>query len=580
MPITLSREQFIKRYGREQYNRLFGERPVIGQSSLVPQTPKKEGFFQRAKSALGERVGQIKETFSETARGDISPIESSLRVVGDVAGSLGDVIGAAAEPAIKPIVQSIGRTELGKTAFSKIAEGQDAYNAWKSENDTHRRIAESLEAVVNIADLFGAGLGAKAAGTAVKKGISSSTEAVIGAGKAFKEVGELGLEKASKTGAGRLAADIADRIPRTVERARETASEAAQRAKLISESPEPLGNAVKANLDSRIISTVTDADKTTASAYKEILDIAEESTKKIGVSKRPEFVAGEAAAKQFDLIEQQRKQIGKKIGEVTKALSKDTKTPISDSIFFLEKRLADQGISIKNGRLNFDGTGFSKAEQGKIKELYSAAIDGGEELTPYQIYKKDQLFGKLSREAKFENLGSIFIDTPQGEKSIFQVFRDVFSEKLDSYQEIKELNTQYRKLRTTVDDIQNTILRGGKTEISKNISLSEFAKTNLRRILGDAQSAAEFKGVVDAMDSMSRSLGYFGPKPEDLISFATEIRKIFPETVPATSFSGGIQTGLKGVLEGVLKAGKPNFKDQQKALKELLDYIITSKPNI
>lgn len=580
MPITLSREQFIERYGREQYNRLFGEQPTIGQARSIPQTPKKEGFFQRAKSALGERFGQIKETFSETARGDITPIESSLRVVGDVAGSLGDVIGAAVEPAIKPIVQSIGNTELGKAAFSKIAEGQDAYNTWKSENDTHRRLAESLEAVVNIGDLFGAGVGAKTAGTAVKKGVLSGAEAVADAGRTFKEVGELGLERASQTGAGRLAADVAERIPRTVQRARETAVEASQRARLISESPEPLGNAIRANLDSRIISTVTDADKTTASAYKEMLDIAQESTSKIGVSKRPESVAGEAAAKQFELIEQQRKQVGEKIGEVTKALSKDTKTPISDSIFFLEKRLEDQGISVKNGRLDFSGTGFSKAEQSKIKELYSAAIDGGEELTPYQIYKKDQLFGKLSREAKFENLGSIFIDTPQGEKSVFQVFRDVFSEKLDSYPEIKELNTQYRKLRTTVDDIQNTILRGGKTEISKNVSLSEFAKTNLRRILGDAQSAAEFKGVVDAMDSMSRSLGYFGPKPEDLIAFATEIRKIFPDTVPATSFSGGIQTGIKGVLEGVLKAGKPNFKDQQKALRELLDYIVNSKPNI
>ena len=103
---------------------------------------------------------------------------------------------------------------------------------------------------------------------------------------------------------------------------------------------------------------------------------------------------------------------------------------------------------------------------------------------------------------------------------------------------------------------------------------AEFAQTNLRRILSDAQSASAYREILEEMDALSRTLGYKGARADDLIAFATEMRKLFPETIPPTGFSGGIRTGLIDITQKVLEAGKPGIKDQQKALRELIQSLL------
>ena len=79
------------------------------------------------------------------------------------------------------------------------------------------------------------------------------------------------------------------------------------------------------------------------------------------------------------------------------------------------------------------------------------------------------------------------------------------------------------------------------------------------------------------MDKYSRGLGYKGASPKDVAEFAQEMRKLFPETIPKTGFSGGIKTGLGDLIETVSKAGTPNYADRQKALRNLLDSLSPEK---
>jgi len=315
-----------------------------------------------------------------------------------------------------------------------------------------------------------------------------------------------------------------------------------------------------------------------------MVDIADSNTGAKGgtlkIKERPEIVAGRAAEDQYKIIEKERKTIGSQIGEAVNKLSKDVKVPMRTRFAELDSVLEQQGIrptyDTRGISLDFSGTKYTPAERKRIQELYELATEGGDTLTPRQIYDKDQLFSKLQRESRMEGVGDIIVDTQNGNQSLFRVFRDIYSNALDevSPDDIRALNKQYRAFVTLQDDIENSIIKSGKYETTKNIDGAQFAQTNLRRLLSDAQSAADYREIVAEMDRVSRALGYQGANPEDLITFATELRRLYPEVVPPTGFSGGIRTGISDIAGEVLKLGAPDTADKQKALKALIDSLL------
>lgn len=133
---------------------------------------EKPGFFSRVKTALGERVGEIKKTFGEQARGEINPAETGVRVVGDIAGGVGDIFGAALSPA----VQKIAEKEWAQPAFQALSQGMESYEDWKNSSEINRRTAEVLEATVNVADLVAGAKGLSFGRKAIKKGATEATE--------------------------------------------------------------------------------------------------------------------------------------------------------------------------------------------------------------------------------------------------------------------------------------------------------------------------------------------------------------------------------------------------------------------
>ena len=65
-------------------------------------------------------------------------------------------------------------------------------------------------------------------------------------------------------------------------------------------------------------------------------------------------------------------------------------------------------------------------------------------------------------------------------------------------------------------------------------------------------------------------LGYKGASPKVVAEFAQEMRKLFPDTIPSTGFSGGFKLGIGDIVEKIISIGATNLTDKQKAVRDLL----------
>lgn len=567
--------QSLERTKQKQQSGYIPPSQVLAARSLQPDEddPQTEtNFIGRVKNSLLERAGEFKETFQQTAAGDISPVESAIRTVGDVAGGIGDIFGAAIEPAVKPAIEKIAQTRIGGAALEKLSEGMEAWEAWKQEDAGNERVGEMIEALVNIADLVGVAAAGKMAG---KKLTTTGAEIVKGTGESVSRQ----IDRVRESGIGQKASELAERVPRAVERGRESLQEAQEKAAKIKKASPVIQQAYKAELDDPIIDFVVQSDSPTRKAAKEMVDIAKEP-KKIGSDRRPEIVAGKAASREYEIVNNYRKKVGEDLGKKVQELSKTQKLDMSDSLERMKETLANQGVNVftdDKGNIDFDfaGSDFSPAERTRVKELYNLATEGGNTLTPAQIHKKDRLFSKLQRESRFEGIGDILVDTVDGKKSVFEVFRDIFGNKLEDVSpEVKELNRKYREARQLIDDLDKSIVKNPNFQTIKNLDPSEAAQVNLRRIFSNAQSKGAYTEIAAIMDNFARQLGYDGPKPSELMDFALELNKIYPETIPKASFSGGVRLGVGDLVEKAMEVGKPGMKDQQKALEELINSLL------
>jgi len=563
-----------------------------------------QGLGQTAIQAVKQSAGFATSVFGDALKGIVRSVlsqadETAVKEgVGKIASSAMDTMSKYEElQKTNPTKAKVVNLALAgiPNASLTVKDILDGYEKLKTTNPV---LADSIGATLNVislaSDVVGLGEVSSLAKTGVKTAGGIASDVAKGVAKSASGVGNVTSDLVSgvsdvasnvkASGVGQIVSDLAERVPRAIERGKEKLAEASVRAEKIKSSTPAVQNAIKSNLDERIINTVNQADDATKRAYRDVLDIAEESPKTIGTKKQPTVVGGELASQQFDLINKQKKLVGSQIGEETKKLSKTTKVAMKDGFNSMDDYLVNEGVvpryTDKGIELDFTGSRFTPAERKKIQELYNLATEGGDTLSPLQIRQKDQLFSKLKREANFEGIGNIIVETKQGNRSLFDVFRDIYSSQLDSVSPLlKKLNTQYRNLARLTDDIEDSIFKTPNFNVTKSVDPAEFAKVNLRRIFGEAQSSPVFEAVADMMDSVSRKLGYKGATPKNVAEFAQELRKLFPETTPKTGFSGGIKAGLSDIIETVSKAGAPNLKDQQKALRELLESYLTKTKN-
>ena len=571
------------------------------ESSVEPkQTPPT--FLSRVKEAAGDFTGignDIAESSEkradnistiQTARdsGEQSGVRSAFQTAGQLAGAGADAIGAVFKGGANMLLSD--KTEKDVTDVitkfgAKVMANPDVQGIVNKYNNLSPEQQRDIDAVGGIVSLVGEFIGvgvAKRSATVVKEGIDLGIDATKRGIDATTDAITSGAKSVADSGVGQITSDLASRVPRAIGRAKDNLAEAGIRAERMRTATPAVKNAMKSNLDERIINTINDSDDATRKAFSDVLAIAEESPTKIGTKRQPTIVGGELASQQFDLVNKQKKATGQALGDLTKTLSKTEQVNMQESFGQIDDILSNQGIlpqyTKKGVKLDFTGSKYTPAERTRIQELYKLAIEGGDTLTPLQIREKDQLFSKLKREANFEGVGNIIIETPDGTSSMFDVFRDIYSNKLDTISpELRNLNSQYRKSAQLVEDIEDSIFKTPNFNVTKTADPAEFAKVNLRRIFGESQSSPAFEAVADAMDASARGLGYKGATPKEVALFAQEMRKLFPETIPKTGFTGGIRAGLGDIVEAVSKAGAPNITDQQKAVRELINSYLTNK---
>jgi len=438
----------------------------------------------------------------------------------------------------------------------------------KADNTTQKagKVAEfAIEA------FFPVGYVAKGVGLGEKVGTKAMSLADSVVSKA-QDMTQPIMQSNVVSGAVQKGKEMIDRVPRFISRVSEGADEAAIKAQKIKTSEPAIANAYKVGLDERYINTVAKADNPTKQAYREILDIADNPSQTLKQGKRPEIVAGNAVADQAKVIYSQKKKIGEQIGEQIEKLGKsNVKADMGVAFRQIDNVLAENGIQIgKDGTLS--SLKYTDKEMAIIQDLYNKAHKGGNQLTALQVRDIDNLFSKLQREARVEQLGNIFVKANGQDMNIFRLFRDVYTNQLENIApEIRDLNRQYRNFSTLTDDIEDTIIKSGKYETTKNVDDAEFAQTNLRRLFSEANSAADYRAIYEEMDALSRALGYSGARADDLAAFAYELRKLYPEVTPRTGFEGGIRATLGDFVETVTKLGAPNAEDQRKALRALLE---------
>lgn len=369
--------------------------------------------------------------------------------------------------------------------------------------------------------------------------------------------------------------ELAERIPRAVEKAKQATQEAAERSARIKASSPAVQVAIKANTPEKMIDIVSSADNLTIKDMKKMVDIVDSKS-----DVRYATVAGDAAAKQYSLIDKQRKTIGAELGTAIKNLP-DTRVDMSPSFNQLDEVLDANRIRVIDGKLNFDETRFTKAQGDAIQRLYEESRKGSVNniMDATVIHNKDSLFGTLQRQdRKKEGLENIYIQVGEEQIPIYTAFRDIFRTQLDTLSpEVRRLNQQYAIHRSFVDDMDNTIFKQAKLNLA--LDPSDSAAINLRRIESNALSQPAFQKVIDEMSVIARELGYEGSDPASLIKFALELDALYPSKIPKASFAGGVRIGIGDVIEKVTQFGAPDVKDQQKALREMLDELLGETRN-
>ena len=570
---------------KESYNKQMAEVKELQEESVgASGLDKLKGIGEFGLRTVGNTIGAA-----------FSPVAPIVSEVGKGISSFGEMIGVNDD--IGAVVDKIKETDAYKYSEEKIKSALIKYSEWAEKNPD---MAKDTEALVEIALLL---VGAKPAQSAVKGAMKTGKEVAkstvktigdvggsVGGGIGGSVGGAISAVEKPIAGIGQKLKGEVQKIPRVVERVGVGLEKSADKATRLRTATPEVKKAIESGLDDKIINFVTEADDVTKEAMKKVVKIAEEKPA-LGKTSQPSKVAGDLAVKQYNLIDEAKKNIGKQLGERIKALSKTTTVDIKDSLKSLDDILNSQGILKTYNKkgdvvLDFGTSKFTKAERAKISELYELATEGGSKLTPAQIKAKDQLFSKMQRESKMESIGDIMIDTPEGQKNLFQAFRDVYNSKLDSIDPtIRELNRKYAELARITDDIEDSILKTPNFNATKSADQAEFAKVNLRRIFAENQSSAVYEDIVNQMDDWARVLGYKDASPKEIMDFSLEMRKLFPETVPKTGFTGGINAGVESTiintLGKVVTSGKPNLIDQQKALKALLgiDDVILPKLN-
>jgi len=479
------------------------------QKALTAQKKGEQGALETGFQALGQTAGTISDIFGDVLKGAIKvalPSEAQKSIKGGI------------ESMVTPVVQS----DLVKGILSK-------YN---SLPENQKRDIDSALGIGSLAlDVTGLGIGSKVA----KTGTKVAGEALETAGKTALKAGEGVVDAGGKAITG--IKDIVEPITREVSQIplRVTTNIAESKAitTAIKELPtEVAKTAAKNGID---VNDLTNLYKTTKvatpaekTALKNLYNVV-----KTNPSQAVEEVGKPIVSKIKELKVEQTK-IGQQLTEEAKNIGKVTTEELKPIILSnLQKTSGLEGLTIKNGKLNFDNTVLasvgSKSDRSAIQSYFNDAIRSG---TGNQKH--------LLRQNIFEYLGgkkgitATTATSDEALQSIRKGLSDILETKSKGY---KSLNTQYAKITNPVNEMNKLLRNSGFKDAD---ILNETAGTLARRLTSNAISKGDVRQLLRNLDSAIKGGTQITGQVEKLQDMYNLLDKYY-------KLSGG--TSLKGQIE-------------------------------
>ena len=561
-----------------------------------PETAEVRGFGEQAIEdvkgglvGLGEeltgRGKDIAETFKQTFRREISPIETGVQTFGSIVGGAGDIIGAGlvtgakallsdeVEAAIVDKASDFLKTSAGQAGLAAASAGFEAYQEWKGQNP---RFARNLESVVNIGSLFPAGkaaqLGVRTAKGAVATGarvtreaaetatttVARGAEAAEQAGKAVAAAGEGAISTARRV-PGRVTANIERR---------------AQTRELVKNLPKETREAVENGVSVRDARIVQDATLPEKEIMKNMTNAAEEYATNRRATDPSEFV-GREVQNRIRQADELRAKIGQKQGEAVAKLGSQPIGDVAESVLIRLRRVAGlRGIKLADdGTLDFADTTLSgaltKADRGIIKRAFDDLVDRN----------ASQLH--LMRQELFENLGGkkrAMVQYTDTQEQGLEAIRAGIADSLGGVsKQYKKLNLEYR---TAVAPLQR--MRKFYKNLSEGVTediLEQRSAILARRLTSNAASAQELSDIFNQLETVLKNAGHKIDVNIEILQDYLNVLNNYFDIVAETGLAGQVRTGLRGVgtrdiLGGIVGKAEEFIgvtRDvQQKALKKLL----------
>lgn len=393
-----------------------------------------------------------------------------------------------------------------------------------------------------------------------------------------EKVGRFAAKKAE--GAGRAVRGASERFKPNV--AAKKAEEAAYKALA------PEGQkAVRSGVLRRDVEDFATANPTEKGILQRMAKAAEEVTDGRGGKIHPSEIAGEQMNKRIKLLDDERKTIGKELGEHVKGLKTKDIGGIEQVQNDVVNRLNDvpglEGIKTKIGEggkveLDFSDTAMRGSQTANARKELQDLFDDMNNATPYQLHRQ--------RQEIFESLGgkkAAQLHLTETQEQGMDAIREGIADSLERVSKgYKDLNSQYRQVVTPLKEIRK-FFKG--TEGATQDVLDEKAGLLMRRLTSNVPSRPELERILDDISAQLTKRGHDVSDVDlnKLQHFYNALNRYY-DISNDSSFEGLIKsananptdfskTGIvKKVVDSVAKNTYITKDTQRAALKELIGH--------
>lgn len=498
-----------------------------GDAEYRPDTPEPKGYIGRTLDRMyKDFVTDTNESLGRRERGEQGAIQTAAEIAPNIAsGILSPVTEGVSTVANKALeftgldsaLQSVAKSVMD-SGFGEdvVIPAIQRYQEEREKNPALRSLENVAELGVDVADVLGLGAVAKSG--------------VVGATKNAIRHPIQTTKQAIKKDADNVVAQTAE----------EVLSPAAE-------------NAIKRGMDEKVVRFVEERSPTEKVLMKDIYNAAKEGADKLGGTNKHKQIAGEQIMRNAEYTIEQRKNVGKALGNIKTAMADET-VDLTEVSFRVLHEMRSRGVVIN--------------ERGKVVSISSGAdseIPTLQKIVDGLLPDKDGRVVRTFKEADdyrskvFDEINAAKANlspTSQGQSALSK------SDNLGEFarsavmKEMGTLNPNYQKLSQAYAELVNEPadffkLLGYKGDLEKIGSESLRAGEVYLRVLGNASSRPE--AALKKLTALSRKYGFETDVDEmALLQFADAVEDIFP-SAPTRSLRGEAGRAGKDAAEELVK---------------------------